>query len=207
MTVATDWLLAALAVILGVRLRQPPFSLPRCLVAASFLVLAATALLGGSVHGLAPQLAQATRALLWRLIYGGVGVANLLLLAGILAALARGGLRTALLLLLALRFAVFLALARDFGFVMGDLALTLLLLLGLGLFFTLVRRRAFAPWLLLGVVVSMVGAFVQTQRLAPHPLFNHNDLFHVIQMGGVYLLYRAAQQLPSGTLTPEREAD
>jgi len=34
------------------------------------------------------------------------------------------------------------------------------------------------------------AALVQAFRLAPHPQFNHNDLFHVVQMGALYLLYR-----------------
>jgi hypothetical protein len=198
MTVATDWLLAAVAVGLGLRLLGPPRKLPRSLVALSFFVLAGAALLGGAVHGFAPRLTLESRQALWGLIYGGIGLANLLLLAGLVALLVPRRLRAALLLVLGLRFLVFVLLSwgRDFTFVMGDIAITLLLLLGLGLFCTLVRRRPFGPFLLLGVLVSFLGAYVQTQRLAPHPFFNHNDLFHVVQMLGLYLFYRAARTFP-----------
>jgi hypothetical protein len=198
MTVATDWGLAAFALVLGFRLMRGKPVLSQSLVAASFWSLAASALLGGAVHGFAPHLDLPSKQQLWRFIYGGIGLANLLLLGGIVVAIVPKRFRAMVLLLLAARFAFVLLLGwgRDFAFVMGDIALTLLLLLGLALFFTLVHPRPFAPWLLLGVVVSFGGALVQTGRLAPHPHFNHNDLFHVVQMLGLYLFYRAARALP-----------
>lgn len=201
MTVATDGALAALAVLLGVRLlRERSAASPR-LVATGFLVLAAAAFVGGSVHGFAPRLAVAEKALLWRFVYGGVGLSNLLILAGVLLSLVPARWGSLVMTVLAFRFAVLLTLApgRDFSFVLQDLALTLLLLLGLGLFFTLVRRRAFGPFLLLGALASFAGALVQARRLAPHPFFNHNDLFHVFAMGGLFLFYRAARVLPGAS--------
>jgi hypothetical protein len=36
---------------------------------------------------------------------------------------------------------------------------------------------------------------VQARRLAPHRLFNHNDLYHVIQMVALYAFYRGGLQL------------
>jgi hypothetical protein len=198
MTVATDWLLAVFALVLGFRLMRGKPVLSQSLVAASFWSLAAAALVGGAVHGFGPHLGLESKQLLWRFIYGGIGLANLLLLGGIVVAIVPKRFRAAILILLGARLVLFALLAwgRDFGFVMGDLALTLLFLLGLGLFFTFVHRRPYAPWLLLGVVVSFVGGLVQTGRIAPHPFFNHNDLFHVIQMLGLCLFYRAARALP-----------
>ncbi len=45
-------------------------------------------------------------------------------------------------------------------------------------------------WTAAGVAVSFAAAAVQQSGLALHRHFNHNDLYHVIQMGGLYLLYR-----------------
>ena len=44
-----------------------------------------------------------------------------------------------------------------------------------------------AGWLTAGVAVSVVAGVIQWVRLAPHPRFNHNDLFHVVQMAALYL--------------------
>ncbi len=57
-----------------------------------------------------------------------------------------------------------------------------------------------ASWLIAGVVVSGAGAAVQLKRVAPHPRFNHNDLYHVIQVAALYLFYRVACCLS----TPDR---
>jgi hypothetical protein len=47
-----------------------------------------------------------------------------------------------------------------------------------------------ASWITAGVAVAVVAGVIQWARLAPHPHFNHNDLFHVVQMASLYLLYR-----------------
>src|SRR3954451_15855123 len=35
-------------------------------------------------------------------------------------------------------------------------------------------------WMISGVAVSVAAAGVQAMHLAPHPHFNHNDLYHVM---------------------------
>jgi hypothetical protein len=50
-------------------------------------------------------------------------------------------------------------------------------------------------WLIAGVLVSLVAAIVQARRLAPHRHFNHNDLYHVIQMAALYAFYRGGALL------------
>jgi hypothetical protein len=57
------------------------------------------------------------------------------------------------------------------------------------------RRAQSAPWLIAGVCVSSVAAAVQASGLSLHSQFNHNDLYHVIQMGGMYLFYEGALRL------------
>ena len=36
---------------------------------------------------------------------------------------------------------------------------------------------------------------MQASGFAPHPSFNHNDLYHVIQVAAMFLLYRGARTL------------
>jgi hypothetical protein len=202
MTVATDVLLALVCIYLGWRLLEERAVFSARLIAVSFFALAAAALLGASVHGLGLPLP--VKALLWRLVYLGVGLTNLLLLAGIVLPLVGPHLRRVVSLVLGLRFVLFLAMAwgRDFGFALMDAAVSLLLLLTLALFFTLARRRPFGPWLLAGTVASLLGAAVQAFRVAPHPSFNHNDLFHVVQAGAVFFFYAGALRLPEAPRSP-----
>ena len=47
-------------------------------------------------------------------------------------------------------------------------------------------------WILSAIAVSALGAAVQALKWAPHHHFNHNDLFHVIQLAANWLFFRAA---------------
>jgi hypothetical protein len=49
-----------------------------------------------------------------------------------------------------------------------------------------------ARFLMAGIVVSIVAAAIQQSGWSLHPNFNHNDLYHVVQAVGVWLLYRSA---------------
>ena len=52
------------------------------------------------------------------------------------------------------------------------------------------HRAASAKWIITGVLVSFVGAAVQQTGFRQGQNFNHNDLYHVIQMVALYLFYR-----------------
>ena len=54
------------------------------------------------------------------------------------------------------------------------------------------ERRQGILWLKRAIGVSLAGLAVLVLKLSPHPHFNHNDLYHVIQMGGLLGLYRGA---------------
>ena len=46
-----------------------------------------------------------------------------------------------------------------------------------------------------GILVSIAAAGVQQSGIRLHRHFNHNDLMHVVQMGGVWLLYKGGARL------------
>jgi hypothetical protein len=67
-----------------------------------------------------------------------------------------------------------------------------------GIAFAVVAALHLWKWnglLLGGVAVSVAAALVQASGFAPHPHFNHNDLYHVIQIAAMALLYRGARRL------------
>ncbi len=53
-------------------------------------------------------------------------------------------------------------------------------------------RREGVRWLKRAIGVTLAGLAVLALKLAPHRSFNHNDLYHGIQMSGLYCLYRGA---------------
>ena len=60
----------------------------------------------------------------------------------------------------------------------------------------LFRRDAASSWCILGgVFISLLAAFVQIRKVKLHRHFNHNDLYHLIQIGACYLFYRGGRLL------------
>ncbi len=52
-----------------------------------------------------------------------------------------------------------------------------------------------AIWMAYGIGVAFAGAVVQKSGVDLHPQFNHNDLYHLIQIGAMWLLYCAGLRL------------
>jgi hypothetical protein len=201
-TVATDYALAIVSVVLALRLAaaRPRASLPGRLWAASFLALAVAGLAGGTWHAIPAGVLTSLRSLLWSITYVAIGVADLLLLAGAAQSALAGWPRRAALALVAGRFLVYapcVVALRGFGVVAVEFAVTVACLLLFGL--DLARRRESATAFVLAAgVASLAGGLVQALHLTLHVQFNHNDLFHVIQMAGIWLMFRGALLLHDG---------
>ena len=52
------------------------------------------------------------------------------------------------------------------------------------------RLDSCSHWIAAGILVSFGAAAIQAFGLAPHPNFNHNDLYHVVQLFGTWLIFR-----------------
>lgn len=201
MTLFTDYLLAGLVFYLGIRLqalwrRSGQLSV-RCW-AVGFHASAVAALAGGTYHGFLPYLEGLPAFLLWKLTVYAVGVAALCLFAGAVVATLSGAARTCLLALAGLKFLVYVVWMSghdDFRFVIYDYAPALLGVFLLAIHAALARRERFAPWLVGGVIVSFAAAGIQASGLALHEHFNHNDLYHVVQMGAFWLFCRGGMLL------------
>ncbi|MEX2304167.1 MAG: hypothetical protein WD733_24705 [Bryobacterales bacterium] len=57
------------------------------------------------------------------------------------------------------------------------------------------RRKAAHQWLKRGLYVTLGGAAIVLGGRGLHQHFNHNDLYHVVQMAGLYCLYRGSLAL------------
>ncbi|HUP45385.1 MAG TPA: hypothetical protein VM779_07715 [Thermoanaerobaculia bacterium] len=170
MTVATDYLLAIAAIVFGVRLWRAGARM----WAVAFFATAAAAILGGTYHGW-PALP------LWKPAVYAVGIASLFLLAG---------LGRAFLLLAIVKFTVYaawMAVHDDFRYVIYDYGLTLAIL---AIYAIAKIRDAGSRWVLASIGVSVIAAAVQQSGFAIHRHFNHNDLYHLMQIAALWLLYR-----------------
>ena len=56
-------------------------------------------------------------------------------------------------------------------------------------------RRAWRPWMLGAVGLSVLAALIQQAGWDPAPWFNHNDLYHVVQGLAIWLFYLGGRRL------------
>jgi hypothetical protein len=198
-TMATDYLLAATAFAAAMWLWKTAAGAPGRWWAVAFLATGVAAVLGGTSHGYAPVLDKQAHGLVWRLTYLTVGIANFCILHGASLAVvprrARPAVRAVLLVRLLVVAAALIVLAQ-FRFVLYDYAITLAGLLGLAGALG-ARGRPGAGWVVAGVAASALGATVQLVRFGQGHVFNHNDLFHVVQAIGIALYARGGRGLRS----------
>ena len=198
-TLVSNWVLAAVAVALGVRLHRAGSGEDRRaqqLWAIAFLAGAAAALAGGIVHGFAASLARVAHDLLWKVVLVGIGVASSLILAGTVLATLTGPWRRSVLAGAAGQLAVYLALvsaSNDVRLAVWNGAVTILVVLALALSAASRDSRRLA-WILLGLGLSGVGLAAQQSGIATLFL-NHNDVCHVIQTVALWPFYRAGLRL------------
>ena len=196
-TMITDYLLCALAVVLGLRLWRAGRASGETTVqlwGASFLTTAVAAFVGGTAHGFAAMLGITGQMVLWKLTVWSIGLTAFQLLAATAHAALGGTTRRVVLALAALQLVVFVVWMirhEAFIWVIADYLPAVLVALVLQLRLCL-RHRPGAGWLIAGLLTTLVGAAVQASGFALHPSFNHNDLYHVIQMAATVMLYCGA---------------
>jgi hypothetical protein len=186
MTLITDYLLGGVTAWLAVLLlRSSETQKSRKFWALAFAALAVGAFLGGTWHGFVQD------PLLWKATVLAVGLASFGMVAGSSMATLSGAARNLVLALALAKLIVYSGwmFKRDeFIFVVIDT----------GIAFGVVAVLHLWRWngyLLGGVAVSVVAALVQASGFSLHQHFNHNDLYHVIQIAAMALLYRGARQL------------
>lgn len=197
-TMATDYVLVLLCGFFAWRLwrvgkRAAHASV--CFWAAGFVCFGLASLAGGTVHGFSTILSEAVLQALWKLTLYAIGLASFFLLTGTLSACIVPPVRRFAMLIPYVQLIVYvlwMATHNDFRYVIYDYAFTNLGILALQFHAGITRRVRSAAWLAGGVLVSSLAAAVQVNEIAFHQHFNHNDLYHVIQIGGMYLFYRGA---------------
>jgi hypothetical protein len=179
-TLVTDYLLGAVSACLGVLL----WSNVRWW-AVAFLAVAASAFIGGTYHGF-PAFYPGP---LWKATLVAAGVASYAMV--VATARATRIYPRTIEVLAIVKFwiyCVWIFFNEAFIVVVIDSGIALLLVALLHA----IRGGPPWRWMISAVAVSVAAAGVQAMKLAPHPHFNHNDLYHVIQIAAMVLFYRGA---------------
>jgi hypothetical protein len=196
-TVLTDYVLAGVAAWLAWSLaRARDGQRSRALWALAFAALALAAALGGTWHGFGPAFATIAVLLLWKATVLCVGIGSFGMLAGSAICATAGNARKTLVAIAAAKLAVYsgwMVGHSEYIYVIADTGTALVLVAALHLR-SAARDRA-SRWILAGVGVSVLAAGVQASGFALHRNFNHNDLYHVIQIAAMILFYAGARRL------------
>ena len=200
-TMITDYLLGLFTVILAFRLfklneNQQENSLR--LWGGALAATAIAAFLGGTSHGFDLNFSDFAKTAIWKGTVYSIGLASFFMLSGTLFATVANPLRRVLLGLVLLKFLVYagwMVSHDEFKYVTFDYVPAMLGVVLLQVYAYSRWKHKSAVWLISGVLISFAAAGIQMSGFTIHQHFNHNDLYHVIQMGAIYLLYRGSSLL------------
>lgn len=155
-------------------------------------------LFGALTHGFGADITPRSHQLLWRITLVFVGLTTVFMLLGGLAhVLPRS---TWIHWLPVIWFIVFMAAIfknDDFKTVVLFYVPGMVLVLVLMVVSFMTTQNEGALWIIASIVIGFVGAGIQQSGFSLHTHFNHNDIYHVIQMGGMILLYKGTIVLNS----------
>jgi hypothetical protein len=199
-TLITDYILATVAAVCAVLLLKQDGRRQSSVLywALALCATAAASYVGGTYHGFQHELSGPMASMLWKATTMSMGVASVFLLAGAFTAAFSSPTRRWLIGAAALKLVIYVMwmLEHDeFRFVIYDYGSTLailLLLVTAGQTHGVSGHRAY---IVSGILVSIAAAAAQQSGFRLHEHFNHNDLMHVVQMGGVWLLYKGGARL------------
>jgi hypothetical protein len=209
-TTLTDYLLMLVASILAVFLWRIG-----CLKriqsvrwwAVAFGGVAVAAGLGGTCHGFVYWMSGITLFRLWKLLLYAVSIASYAMLLGtIVASSSRrmqtglqvgAGIKALLVWAILLQSPYFQIVVLDYGFSLGIVLVLQVLRVGFptGQTTQLNRTRQSAWWMIAGVLVSGLAMAILASQFKLSAALNHNDLYHLVQLVGLGLLYQGAKQL------------
>jgi len=195
-TMLTDYALAGVSAWLGWRLLQAAEThWARRLWAIALMTLAFAAVLGGTSHGFSPVLSDGVLQVLWMSTVLTIGVSASGMFSGSAIATAEAPLRRVLLAFaiaqLAL-YSIWMFGHDEYFFVVADTAAAMAVVAALHGWSAIRHGDRASWWMLGGVGISALAAAVQASGFALHRHFNHNDLYHVIQIVAMALFFKGA---------------
>lgn len=202
-TTLTDYLLAVAAFIFAGLLWRRGYSQKAvCWWAVAFAWVGVAATLGGTCHGFVLWLGNVWNARLWQMMVYALSFASLSMLVGTLYSCLSAKRRRVWLLVafgkgvaiwtILLQMPQFNLAAADYASAMAIVLILQTRVLGTTSSQTALRA---AVWMIAGILVSGLAIGILGSGFTLSAFFNHNDLYHLVQLGGLGLLYQGAKQL------------
>jgi hypothetical protein len=198
MTMLTDYVLALFTLYLAVRLLKLGLSNQQnsiLLWGGAFIATALAAVAGGTSHGFALYLGEVAKIAIWKTTVYSIGLASFFMLSGTIIATISTKFGVWLLAATVLKFlvyAVWMVKHNDFRYVIFDYVPAMLGVILLLIYAFFSRKDRSVGWIISGVLVSFAAAGIQQSGFTIHEYFNYNDLYHVVQIGAMFLLFKGA---------------
>jgi hypothetical protein len=191
MTMITDYLITILVVVLAILML--PTDGASLFVVLSFFLTGIGAFLGGTSHGFKIPLGPDWNDRIWKVTTYTIGLAAFLLFLGLLlSSLPSSFIRSLFITVGSLQILVYIWWMwshTEFRYVIINYATFMIL----GLFFKVYSLVQFGDpssiWIISGILVTFLASGIQASGFTLHKHFNHNDLFHVVQLPGFFLVY------------------
>ena len=196
MTMITDYLLGVWTLYLAFKLTREGIRLEQRSVliwGASFAATGIAALIGGTSHGFALYFGDVTKTVIWASTLYAIGFTSFFLLSAVIIATIKNPIRKWLIAAVGVKFilfAVWIFSHLEFKYVIYDYVPAMVGVLILQVYGKYSRGDRSAVWIISGILVSFGAAGIQQSGFTLHEHFNHNDLYHVIQIGAVFLIYK-----------------
>ena len=197
-TMITDYVLAACCIYFGLAVLRPALrqgAKARVYWGVSFLIAGFSTFVGGSMHGFRPMLDMSIVVTLWMITLYGSGLASLTFLVAAAQPL-QGAFRKAAIAFALVKFPVYavaVTIDDNFLFAIADYGSAMLLILAIHATLYLRHQRSDSKFIAAGVIVSFIAAGIQTTGITVNEYLNYNDIYHVVQIAGMYLFYRGAR--------------
>ena len=166
--------------------------------AGTFLFMGLAGLFGALTHGFGPDISQRNHQFLWRITLVCIGLTTVFMLLGGLTHILPDPSWIHWLPVIGLIIFIAAIFKNDkfktvvLFYVPGMILVLVMMVVS---YFT--THNDGALWIIASIVIGFVGAGIQQSGFSLHTHFNHNDIYHVIQMGGMILLYKGTIVLNS----------
>jgi hypothetical protein len=197
MTMITDYLLGGYIIYLSYQIYLHADS--GLLLSSGFFVLAFVssaigAFVGGTSHGFKTYFSDRQNIIIWKITLYTIGIGSMTMLIGtVIATIQNSVLAIVLILFAVIKFIIYawwMIRHDEFMYVILDYAPTMLLIIIIKGVSYFQYEDTSSIWIIAGIVVSFIAAGIQASGKGLHKHLNHNDIFHLVQMPAMYLIYR-----------------
>ena len=167
--------------------------------AISFITLAVSALLGGISHGFGPMLSKVAKMIIWRLTLLFIGLTALVLLFSVLMIITDGEINIRVIPFFVVLFGYYnYKVYKNDSFLIAVKFYLPFIVISLACFIYVFIYKGYvgALFISVGLLVTLFASLIQSSKIVLHRHFNHNDLFHIVQMIGMYLMFEGGQEIP-----------